>query len=260
MTEDIVISVRYLVHDVDAAIAFYKHLGFTLRQQFGPAMAIMARDDLTLWLAGPRASAAKPMPDGRKPEPGGWNRFVLQVTDLAGSVTTLRAQGVHVPQRHRRRPGRAADPLRGSLRQRRGTVRGGGGKLAGAVHRARRSQGCAKTRDSCESTGQQRHTGGRSGDLVAPTPPRCLSLPAQTPLRSPPRCAVGRRRRNSVGRISKKMRATPDRSTDVAITDISAHATNVMSFRTPDRGRLRRPPPPRSVCHRRHGWRRRPHR
>jgi catechol 2,3-dioxygenase-like lactoylglutathione lyase family enzyme len=94
MTEDIVISVRYLVHDVDAAIAFYKHLGFTLRRQFGPAMAIMARDDLTLWLAGPRASAAKPMPDGRVPEPGGWNRFVLQATDLTGLVATLRSQGV----------------------------------------------------------------------------------------------------------------------------------------------------------------------
>ena len=64
-------SVRYLVHDVDQAVAFYTGLGFTLRQQFGPAMAILARDDLTLWLAGPRASAAKPMPDGRQPEPGG---------------------------------------------------------------------------------------------------------------------------------------------------------------------------------------------
>ena len=88
------VSVRYLVHDVDQAIAFYTQLGFALRQQFGPAMAIVARDDLTLWLAGPRASAAKPMPDGRTPEPGGWNRFVLQVADLADLVVTLRAQGV----------------------------------------------------------------------------------------------------------------------------------------------------------------------
>jgi catechol 2,3-dioxygenase-like lactoylglutathione lyase family enzyme len=88
------VSVRYLVHDVDAAIAFYTRIGFALHQQFGPAMAILARDDLTLWLAGPRASAAKPMPDGRTPEPGGWNRFVLQVTDLAALVATLRAQGV----------------------------------------------------------------------------------------------------------------------------------------------------------------------
>jgi len=52
-------AVRYLVRNVDQAIAFYTRLGFALRQQFGPAMAIMARDDLTLWLAGPRASAAE---------------------------------------------------------------------------------------------------------------------------------------------------------------------------------------------------------
>jgi catechol 2,3-dioxygenase-like lactoylglutathione lyase family enzyme len=88
------VSVRYLVHDVDQAVAFYKRLGFETRQQFGPAMAILSRDDLTLWLAGPRASAARPMPDGRTPEPGGWNRFVLQVTDLADQVRTLRAAGV----------------------------------------------------------------------------------------------------------------------------------------------------------------------
>jgi catechol 2,3-dioxygenase-like lactoylglutathione lyase family enzyme len=88
------VSVRYLVHDVDAAIAFYTRLGFALQQQFGPAMAIVAREELTLWLAGPRASAAKPMPDGRTPEPGGWNRFVLQVTDLTALVATLRGQGV----------------------------------------------------------------------------------------------------------------------------------------------------------------------
>ena len=66
-------SVRYLVRDVDQAVAFYTgHLGFELKQQFGPAMAILARGDLTLWLAGPMASASRPMPDGRKPEPGGW--------------------------------------------------------------------------------------------------------------------------------------------------------------------------------------------
>ncbi|WP_304219324.1 VOC family protein, partial [Phenylobacterium aquaticum] len=63
-----------------------------LKQQFGPAMAIVARDDLTLWLAGPAASAARPMPDGRQPEPGGWNRFVLQVEDIETLVATLTAQ------------------------------------------------------------------------------------------------------------------------------------------------------------------------
>jgi catechol 2,3-dioxygenase-like lactoylglutathione lyase family enzyme len=89
-----VASVRYLVHDVDQAVAFYAKLGFALRQQFGPAMAILVRDDLTLWLAGPPASASRPMPDGRQPAPGGWNRFVLPMPDLAAAVPTLRAQGV----------------------------------------------------------------------------------------------------------------------------------------------------------------------
>jgi catechol 2,3-dioxygenase-like lactoylglutathione lyase family enzyme len=88
-------TMRYLVEDVPAAVAFYSgHLGFELRQQFGPAMAILARGDLTLWLAGPMASAAKPMPDGRTPGPGGWGRFVLEVDDLAAVVARLRAAGV----------------------------------------------------------------------------------------------------------------------------------------------------------------------
>lgn len=87
-------SVRYLVHDVDAAVAFYTgRLGFALRQQFGPNMAILTRDDLTLWLAGPHASAARPMRDGRRPEPGGWNRFVLEVRDLPALVARLRTEG-----------------------------------------------------------------------------------------------------------------------------------------------------------------------
>ena len=86
---------RYIVRDVDAAVAFYtRHLGFELKQQFGPAMAITQRDELTLWLAGPPASASRPMPDGRKPEPGGWNRFVLAVEDLEALVDRLRAEGV----------------------------------------------------------------------------------------------------------------------------------------------------------------------
>jgi catechol 2,3-dioxygenase-like lactoylglutathione lyase family enzyme len=90
-------SIRYLVHDVDAAVAFYTgRLGFELRQQFGPAMAILAHGDLTLWVAGPQASAARPMPDGRKPEPGGWNRFVLEVGNLAALAGDLRSQGVKV--------------------------------------------------------------------------------------------------------------------------------------------------------------------
>ncbi|HTM00621.1 MAG TPA: VOC family protein [Candidatus Omnitrophota bacterium] len=88
-------TVRYIVHEVDAAVAFYSGaLGFEVKQQFGPAMAILTRGDLTLWAAGPMASAARPMPDGRKPEPGGWNRFVIEVEDLASFVAALRAKGV----------------------------------------------------------------------------------------------------------------------------------------------------------------------
>ena len=87
-------TVRYLVGDVARAVAFYTDkLGFTLLQQFGPAMAILERGDLKLWLAGPPASAARPMPDGRKPEPGGWNRFVIEVQDLDAMVAGLRAGG-----------------------------------------------------------------------------------------------------------------------------------------------------------------------
>jgi catechol 2,3-dioxygenase-like lactoylglutathione lyase family enzyme len=87
-------SVRYIVNDVNAAVEFYTGtLGFSLRQQFGPAMAILEREGLTLWVAGPAASASKPMPDGRKPEPGGWNRFVLEVADLPTLVESLRRRG-----------------------------------------------------------------------------------------------------------------------------------------------------------------------
>jgi catechol 2,3-dioxygenase-like lactoylglutathione lyase family enzyme len=87
-------TVRYLVRDVDRAVAFYTgRLGFELEQQMGPAFARVRRGDLTLWLAGPTSSAARPMPDDRRPEPGGWNRFVIELDDLAGLVATLRAAG-----------------------------------------------------------------------------------------------------------------------------------------------------------------------
>jgi catechol 2,3-dioxygenase-like lactoylglutathione lyase family enzyme len=88
-------TVRYFVTDVDKAVAFYsKQLEFSVQQQFGPNMAILRRGDLTLWLAGPNASASRPMPDGSKPQPGGWNRFVLEVADLAATVSKLKAAGV----------------------------------------------------------------------------------------------------------------------------------------------------------------------
>lgn len=87
-------SVRYLVADVDASVLFYtRNLGFTLRRQFGPAMAIVERGDLTLWLAGPPSSAARAMPDGRRPTPGGWNRIVIEVDDLTPIVAALRDRG-----------------------------------------------------------------------------------------------------------------------------------------------------------------------
>jgi catechol 2,3-dioxygenase-like lactoylglutathione lyase family enzyme len=91
-----VATIRYLVTDVDAAIAFYtERLGFTLVQQMGPAFAIVGRSDLSLWLAGPSSSAARAMPDGRKPEPGGWNRLVVEVDDLEAEVTALRYANVN---------------------------------------------------------------------------------------------------------------------------------------------------------------------
>lgn len=88
-------TVRYLVSDVDRAVAFYTgHLGFALIEQMGPAFAILRRDDLTLRVAGPHASASRPMPDGSQPVPGGWNRFVVEVDDLESLVARLRESGV----------------------------------------------------------------------------------------------------------------------------------------------------------------------
>ena len=86
---------RYLVDDVDEAIAFYTdHLGFALEQQMGPAFAIVSREGLSLWLSGPKSSAARPMPDGRRPEPGGWNRVVVEVDDLEANLAELKQAGL----------------------------------------------------------------------------------------------------------------------------------------------------------------------
>lgn len=88
-------TIRYLVTDVEPAVAFYvEALGFEAVQQFPPAMAILKRGDLTLWTAGPPSSAARPMPDGRAPAPGGWNRMVLEVEDIEASIAALEARGV----------------------------------------------------------------------------------------------------------------------------------------------------------------------
>ena len=80
-------TVRYIVNDVEVAIGFYTGLlGFELKQNSGPAMAMLAKDDLVLWVAGPVTSAQCPMPDGSQPAPGGWNRVVAQVEDIATTV------------------------------------------------------------------------------------------------------------------------------------------------------------------------------
>jgi catechol 2,3-dioxygenase-like lactoylglutathione lyase family enzyme len=89
------VNVRYMVDDVQAAIDFYTgHLGFTLRTSVAPAFADVTRGNLRLLLAGPKSSAGRPMPDGRTPEPGGWNRIHLIVPDITEEVARLRADGV----------------------------------------------------------------------------------------------------------------------------------------------------------------------
>ncbi len=90
------VSVRYIVDDVDAAIAFYcGNLGFTEVMHPAPAFAMLSRGDLRLTLSAPGGGAGggQAMPDGTLPEPGGWNRFALEVTDLAATVARLRGNG-----------------------------------------------------------------------------------------------------------------------------------------------------------------------
>jgi catechol 2,3-dioxygenase-like lactoylglutathione lyase family enzyme len=89
------VNVRYIVDDVDAALTFYTTLlGFTPISKTLPAFADVARGDLRLLLSGPTSSAGRPMPDGRRPGPGGWNRIHLIVDDLAAEVARLRHAGV----------------------------------------------------------------------------------------------------------------------------------------------------------------------
>src|SRR4030095_1475022 len=90
-----VVSVRYMIDDVDAAVAFYtKHFGFTLAVDFAPTFVSVARGNLRLLLSGEKTSGRKAMPDGTKPVPGGWNRILLEVTDINSEATRLRAAGV----------------------------------------------------------------------------------------------------------------------------------------------------------------------
>ena len=96
MTEpDETVNDRYMVDDVDAAVEFYtKHLGFELRMSAAPAFADVIRGNLRLLLSGPASSAGRPMPDGAKPGPGGWNRIHLVVPDIAAEVARLRGAGL----------------------------------------------------------------------------------------------------------------------------------------------------------------------
>jgi glyoxylase I family protein len=91
------VAFRYQVKDVDASIAFYtKHLGFKVEKQFGAAAPFgsVSNGPFVLWLSGPQSSGARPMPDGRKQEPGGWNRLVLEVDDLPVRVAAMKQAGL----------------------------------------------------------------------------------------------------------------------------------------------------------------------
>jgi len=96
-------TVRYLVRDVDAALPFYEKLGFVLSQRWGPPFAALAKGDLNLWLSGPASSAARPMSDGSVPQPGGWNRLVIEVPDIDRAMAEL----AHTGARFR------SDPVKG---------------------------------------------------------------------------------------------------------------------------------------------------
>jgi len=92
------VSVRYIVDDVDAAIAFYcDHLGFKEEMHPAPTFAMLSRGDLRLVLSAPSGAGGggQAMPDGTKPQPGGWNRFMLELPDLAAAVDKLRAAQAH---------------------------------------------------------------------------------------------------------------------------------------------------------------------
>jgi catechol 2,3-dioxygenase-like lactoylglutathione lyase family enzyme len=95
MPSDEMVNVRYMVADVDDSVAFYtKQLGFDLLSSASPAFADVTRGNLRLLLAGPQSSAGRPMPDGRKPGPGGWNRLHFIVDDIESEVARLRDAGV----------------------------------------------------------------------------------------------------------------------------------------------------------------------
>ncbi len=89
--------IRYLVNDVDVALEFYLNiLGFELVEKWGPPFAMVKHGDLTLWLSGPGSSASRPLADGSKPVPGGWNRLVLETDSLVSLVEKLKQSGARL--------------------------------------------------------------------------------------------------------------------------------------------------------------------
>ncbi len=95
MSSSEMVSVRYMVDDVAHAVAWYvEHLGFTPITNYAPAFADVSRGALRLLLSGPTSSAGRPMPDGEKPVPGGWNRIHLIVDDIVAEAARLKAAGV----------------------------------------------------------------------------------------------------------------------------------------------------------------------
>lgn len=85
--------IRYLVNDVDAALPFYRALGFKLADRWGPPFAIVKRKGLSVWLSGPGTSARKKLKSGAVPQPGGWNRLVIEVKDMEATIARLVALG-----------------------------------------------------------------------------------------------------------------------------------------------------------------------
>jgi catechol 2,3-dioxygenase-like lactoylglutathione lyase family enzyme len=98
-------TVRILVDDVDAAIAFYKLLGFKLADRWGPPFAIVKKGSLAIWLSGPGTSARKKLKSGALPVPGGWNRIVLEVKDVEAMVAKLTVAGASFRSKPIKGPG-----------------------------------------------------------------------------------------------------------------------------------------------------------
>ena len=114
------VQVRYIVHDVDSAIAFYtQRLGFREDMHPAPVFAMLSRGDLRLVLSapsGPNTGGGSALSDGRTPQPGGWNRFAVQVDDITEVSSRATPSRCSVPQRHHRGRRRAPSHHRGSIR------------------------------------------------------------------------------------------------------------------------------------------------